>query len=97
MAKKKKKKTPLNRRPATMADVKRAKNEAMSEATDYAMCIMFTVLLDKFNGADYIKDVWHETEKLSSAVIEGRVSVADMRCVLKEEYGIQFTMGGKPK
>lgn len=95
MSKKKKKKTPPNRRPATMADVKRAKKQAFEEAVDYAMTIMFTVLLDKYNGEDYIQDVWRDVNKLSSEVIEGRVSVADMRCMLREEYGIRFTMGGQ--
>jgi len=90
MAKQKKKKTPLNRRPATMADVKRAKQEALVEASDWAMAIMLTVLVDKFNGADYIQDVWREVNKLSEEIVEGRVSPADLRCVLKEEYGIVF-------
>ena len=88
MAKQKKKKTPLNRRPATMADVKRAKQSAMADATTYAMAIMLTVLVDKFNGADYIADVWREIIKLSGEVTEGRVTVPDLKCVLKEEYGI---------
>lgn len=94
MAKQKKKKTQPSKRPATMADVERAKKQARAEATDWAMCIMFTVLLDKFNGADYIQDVWNEVNKLSAEIVEGRVSPADLRCVLKEEYGIKFTMGG---
>jgi hypothetical protein len=48
-----------------------------------------TVLVDKFDGGPYIPDVWREINKLSEEVGEGRVSVADLRCVLREEYGIE--------
>lgn len=40
------------RRPATMADVERAKQEAQAEAISYAMTIFFTVLCDKHGATD---------------------------------------------
>lgn len=95
MAKQKKKKTPPSRRPATMADVKRAKQQAMAEAVDYASAIFMTVLLDKFNAQDHILDVWMQVMKLSEEISEGRVSVADLMYTLKTEYGIKFVSGEK--
>lgn len=76
------------RRPATAADVKRAKDDAMDQATRLAMAIFLTVLVDKFGGADHIKDVWDEVVKLSEEIIEGRVSVSDLADVLDKEYDI---------
>lgn len=76
------------RRPATAADVKRAKDDAMGKATRLAMAIFLTVLVDKFGGADHIKDVWDEVVKLSEEIIEGRVSVSDLADVLDKEYDI---------
>lgn len=87
MSKRKKKPTPLNR-PATLYDVKKAKQEAMAEATTHAMAIMLTVLVDKFNARDYIADVWREIIKLSEEITEGRVSVADLKYVLRKEYDV---------
>lgn len=84
-----KKKNPRNR-PLTMADLARAKKEVFSSAAGYAMAIMLSVLVDKFNGADYVADVWREVNKLSEEVAEGRVSVADLKCALKEEHGIKI-------
>lgn len=76
--------------PATQADVERAKRQAMLEATEYAMALMLTVLLDKFNAADYIQDVWAEVNKLAESVTEGRVTVSDLIYTLKAEYGINL-------
>ena len=83
-----KKKTNPRRRPATEADVKRARDEAVKEAVHLASAIFLTVLVDKFDGADWIQQVWEEVNKLSEEVIEKRVSVADLVHVLKEEYNI---------
>lgn len=33
--------------------------------------------------------VWREINKLSEEIAERRVSVADLRAVLREEYGIE--------
>lgn len=83
------KKVNPRRRPATWADVERAKNEAQGKAIIIAMCIFLTVLVDKFNGADYIQDVWKEINKLSEEITEGRVNISDLKHVLLEEYGIE--------
>jgi hypothetical protein len=77
------------KRPATQADVNRARAEAVNEAVRMASAIILTVLCDKFNGADHIGDVWTEVCKLSEEIKERRVSVSDLITVLTEEYGIE--------
>lgn len=84
------KKVNPNRIPCTQADVDRAKRVAVKEATTYAMAIMLTVLVDKFNGADYLPDIWREVNKLSEEITEKRVSVPDLVRVLREEYNISI-------
>ena len=85
-----KKRVNPRRRPANEADLKRAKSIAVEEAVHLASAIFLTVLVDKFNGADYIPDVWNEVNKLSEEINESRVSVADLTHVLKTEYGINL-------
>lgn len=75
-------------RPATQADVKKAWEKGVLDGVGNASAIFLTVLVDKFGGADHIKDVWLEINKLSEEVKERRVSVADLRRVLSEEYNI---------
>lgn len=85
----KKKKTNPNKRPATHADVLRAKREAVHEAVRMTRAIIFTVLLDKY-GEDpaVMKDIWQKVCILSDEIVERRVNVADLICVLREEYGL---------
>ena len=77
------------RRPATGADVKRAWEDGVVAGVSNACAIFLTVLVDKFDGADHVADVWAEINKLSEEVKERRVSVADLREVLRSEYGIE--------
>ena len=76
------------RRPATKADVNRAWEQGVNDGVTNAMTIILTVLVDKFNGGGYIKDVWHEVQKLSEEIKENRVSIADLKHVLATEYSI---------
>ena len=76
------------RRPATWADVERARKEAQDDALHLAMALFLTVLLDKFGGEEYIGQVWTEVNKLSQEVSEGRVNLLDLRQTLEEEYGV---------
>ena len=72
----------------SMADVEKAKKEAVGEAMVLIESIVFTVLVDKYNAADHIVDIWRDTEKLADEIIEGYVSVKDLVRVLQDEYGI---------
>ena len=86
-----KKKPNPRKRPATQADVKRAKREAQSEAVKLAWSILFTVLRDKEGYAiEDLRRVWNEVNKLSDSIVQGYVSVADLRTVLREEAGINL-------
>lgn len=86
-----KKKINPRRRPATQADVERARDSAVKEAVKCSMAIFFTVLLDK-EGADVdiLKRVWREVNDLSESVKEGYVSLDDLRRVLKDEYDVEL-------
>lgn len=83
-------KTNPRRKPATKADVDRAWNKGVMDGVTNACAIFLTVLVDKFNGADHVGAVWQEINKLSEEIAEGRVSCADLRTVLREEYDIEI-------
>lgn len=83
------KRTNPRRRPATQADVERAKKDAQGEAISLAMTIMFTALLDKegFTQED-LQRLWREVNDLSDSIAQGYVSAADLRNVLRREYEV---------
>lgn len=91
MGKKKSKKVNPRRRPATQADVKKAKREAQSKAVDIAWAIMFTVLRDKCGyGPVRLGRIWNWVNALSEEISEGLVSVEDLMDTLAEEAGIEL-------
>lgn len=84
------KKTNPRRKPATQADIKRAKREAQDKAISLAMCLFLTVMKDKENASNEdLKRIWKEIEDLSDSVVQGYVDLNDLRTTLKEEYGIE--------
>lgn len=88
----KKKKVNPKLRPATQADIRKAKREATSEAISYAWAIMFTVMRDKFGyGPVRLQRMWGEVNKLSEAISDGYVNVKDLMEVLDKEAGIILT------
>ena len=76
------------RKPITQADADRAWERGIADGVSNASVIFLTVLLDKYNAADHITDLWNEVNKLSEEIKERRVSVPDLRRVLLEEYGV---------
>lgn len=86
------KKTNPRNRPATRADVDRAFKQGQDQGIKLAIVIFLSVLLDKFNGADYIKDVWDACNKLSEEIAEGRVNLHDLMDVMIDEYGIELSI-----
>lgn len=84
----KKKKVNPRRRPATLADVNRAKKEAMDIAITSAWAILFTALRDK-EGFGYIqlRRVWDEVNYISDSIDKGYVKLDDLVNELAE-YGI---------
>ena len=79
------------RRPATMADVNRAVEQATNDALTASAAIFLTVLCDKENAdAELIQRVWREMQELSQSIIDGYVSVADLKDTLRKEYGVDI-------
>ena len=74
--------------PKTQADVDKAFDRGVTAGVRKASAIFLTVLCDKFNGGDYIREVWDEITKLAEEVGERRVSVTDLERVLFDEYNI---------
>lgn len=74
--------------PRTQADVDKAFDRGVTAGVRNASAIFLTVLCDKFNGRDHIREVWAEIQKLSEEVSERRVSVPDLVKVLSDEYDI---------
>lgn len=82
------------RRPATQADVQRAKDTATADACRVTLAIFFTALLDKEGmGAEQLQRIWREVEALSESVRDGYVSAPDLIRVLREEYEIDIVGG----
>ncbi len=85
------KKVNPRRRPASEADVKRARDNAANEAIHLSIAIFLTVLKDKFDfDNESIKRAWYEMDKLSEEVAEKRINIHDMVTVLRDEYDIDL-------
>lgn len=77
------------RRPATQADVVKAKKEALNEAIKIGWAIFFTVMRDKEGyGPKRLCRLWNYIEELSESIAQGYVSVEDLKKTLKNESGI---------
>lgn len=75
----KKKRVNPHRRPATLADVQKAKKAAQNEAVTTAWAIMFSVLRDK-EGYDYdrLRRIWDETNYLADSIARKYVKIDDL-------------------
>ena len=76
------------RKPATWADVDKAWEKGVLDGVNNATAIFLSVLCDKFNGEEYVQDVWNEINKLSAEIAEKRVTISDLKTVLRNEYKI---------
>jgi len=87
MSKGKKHPAPLKRRPATQADVKRAKDQAMTDVIRLFRTLVITVLLDKEGyDVDGAHRVWKAVEYLADSVARGYTSLPALEMVLREEH-----------
>ena len=82
------KKTNPKNRPASQADVDKAYAKGCNEGCNLAMAIFLTVIVDKFNGKDWVEDIWNYCNKLSEEIKEHRVNLFDLVDVLESEYEI---------
>lgn len=77
------------RRPATVADVEKAKKQAQSFAIEATWAIFFTALRDKEGfGEKRLRRVWGEVNAISDSIKKGYVKISDLQQTLKEEAGI---------
>lgn len=84
-----KKKTNPRHLPISQADLKKAKDIAMTQAIQSAYAITFTVLRDKFDwDIEQLKEIWKEINELSDSLAKGYIKVKDLLWVLDEEAGI---------
>lgn len=84
-----KKKVNPRKRPATQADILKAKKDAQNTAINYAWAIFFTVMVDKEGyGKKRLNRIWEEVNDLSDSVAQGYVSINDLLQALEEEKGI---------
>lgn len=89
-----KKKVNPHRRPATVADVERAKKTAQNQAINIAWAIFFTVMRDKEGwGMKRLRRLWDEVNDLSDSISGGYVSVSDLMQALEDEAGIVLKEG----
>lgn len=81
-----KKKVNPRHKPATQADVNKAKKEAQNYAIRITMAVIFTCLRDKEGwGKVRLKRLWDEVESLSDSIRQGYVSLNDLLKVLEED------------
>lgn len=78
-----------HRIPATRADVDKARRIAKEEAADAAIAIMVTALMDKMGWTtEQVLELWGHVQEVSESIREGRITVPDLKDVLKQEEGI---------
>ena len=78
------------RRPATMADIERAKKETALAVAQNTMTIYLYSAHDlDFFTDDQLQELLARIEKVSAMVEEGYLTMADMRNVLKQERGLE--------
>ena len=70
--------------------IEKAKAEASNEATSMCLTLMLSVLLDKFNGEEYVKDVYDAWNERARGVLSGEIKLHEWRDVLRKEYGIKI-------
>lgn len=88
---KKQKKINPRKRPATWADVEKAREAGRREAERYTLAIVLTVLYDKESAEkEDVCRVWQEINNLSESIALGYVSMGDLLHVLKTEYEVDI-------
>ena len=77
------------KRPATMADVERAKKQATGQAMINTIYLILYVLIDKHGASmEEIQTLAQELNYMADSVANGYVSWKDIEHTVKEEYGI---------
>lgn len=81
----KKKKVNPRRRPATLADVEKAKRQAQTHTINMVWAVFFTALRDKERfGYKRLRRVWDEVNYISDSIDKGYINIDDLVNELKE-------------
>lgn len=82
-------KTNPRNRPASQADIDRAKKQATDDAIHLSIAMFLFVLKDDFDfNAEQLNYAWERIDKLSEEVKEHRINLWDLVNVLRDEYDI---------
>lgn len=91
--KKKIKKINPKKKPATEADVIKAKKQATYEAMERVLMLVLYVLVDKHNAPrGDIQQLANEVNYMADSVSKGYVSWRDIENVLLDEYEIELDL-----
>ena len=83
------------RRPATLADVKRAKDKATDDAIKLVVYMVMYVLIDKHGAPkEDIQQLGEEINYVADSIAKGYIKCEDIRRMLEEEYGFVWECGG---
>ena len=81
----KKKRVNPRRKPATQADVEKAKRQAQTHAINMVWAVFFTALRDKEGfGYKRLRRVWDEVNYISDSIDKGYIDIDDLVNELKE-------------
>ena len=76
---------------ATRADIDCIRRKVKNEAAEEAMAVMFVALIDKMGWQlPQIQELWTHVQAISEDIQEKRITVADLKDVLKQEQNIVF-------
>lgn len=85
------KKVNPRRKPATQADVERAKRRAVELAIRQTQAIVFSALSDKEGwDAEQLRRLWREVKDLSDSIAQGYVTIPELMDTLRQEYGVDL-------
>jgi len=87
------KKTNPKRRPATGADVKRARDDGMTFGVEFGINCILHILLDKHDAPEEdIMQLRNEFMYLMDSISKGYVTYADIRQSLRRENNLEVVM-----
>lgn len=82
-------KTNPRNRPASQADIIKAKKQTQTQAMNITWAIFFSVMRDKEGyGKKRLRRVWNGVNELSDSISKGYVNVKDLMKTLADEAGI---------
>lgn len=77
------------RRPATQADIERAKADATTEAMRRILYMVLYVLIDKHNAPmEDVQQFADEVNYQADSIARGYVTWRDIERVVRDEYGV---------